>query len=542
MRIDTIIVWAKKEYVKVDWQLLLFLLLFMNVKLIVKLVALCFIYFKRFNLSFRFSAHSSGLPLFYPLAIGITLVNYIVFSLYKESNYTWLMLTGIAFWVICILALHQVRLSVNESKTDKIHNAILLFFVINAIASFTQLFAIIFEIEELNPYRYQGMYQKYYIGTGDYIKGITFDTSTTNAVLSAFGVVYFLSRKQMLMTSLCMIVLLLTVSNFTNLLILACFVYLFLFRTDRDQKSVIIFHIMLLAIFMINVSPQNNKYAIRIVEQFFNKKNSIKNVVLPLPVEQRPDSILNADEKKYKMAKLYLDSLGKERWLSTLNSVRPADTVLISRPVIPKANIHAPEYQHRQDTSDNRLQVIKLSQQLRIDTLATVKELNPQKDNGKLLAIKQTMQFFEKHPHKIITGTGIGNFSSKLAFRASGLKIAGGYPQKYTYINKDFEKNHLSVYLGYFSKDTHLHSVANTPNSVYIQLLSEYGIAGIAAFVVFYIMYFAKRASKLTYGFPVLLLLLGAFCVDYWYEQLSIVILFELLLLLNRKETADATD
>ena len=37
---------------------------------------------------------------------------------------------------------------------------------------------------------------------------------------------------------------------------------------------------------------------------------------------------------------------------------------------------------------------------------------------------------------------------------------------------------------------------------------------------------------------PLLALLLGFFFMDYWFEQLSIVVLFELLLFLNLKETA----
>eukprot|EP01039_Chlorochromonas_danica_P015397 gene15397-18091_t len=39
----------------------------------------------------------------------------------------------------------------------------------------------------INPFRYQGQYQKYFLGTGDYIKGVTFDISTTNAVINAFA-------------------------------------------------------------------------------------------------------------------------------------------------------------------------------------------------------------------------------------------------------------------------------------------------------------------------------------------------------------------
>ena len=57
-----------------------------------------------------------------------------------------------------------------------------------------------------------------------------------------------------------------------------------------------------------------------------------------------------------------------------------------------------------------------------------------------------------------------------------------------------------------------------------------------AAFVVLYLVYFLKHYKKLTYGIPLLALLLGLFFIDYWFEQLSIVILFELLLLLNIKE------
>ena len=82
-----------------------------------------------------------------------------------------------------------------------------------------------------------------------------------------------------------------------------------------------------------------------------------------------------------------------------------------------------------------------------------------------------------------------------------------------------------------------LHSLTNSPNSVYDQLVSEYGLAGVFAFMILYIGFFLKRIKKLTYGVPLLLLLLGAFGVEYWYEQLSIIIVFEFLMLLNIKET-----
>jgi hypothetical protein len=74
------------------------------------------------------------------------------------------------------------------------------------------------EIGFINPYRYQGLYQKYFIGTGDFIRGITFDTSTTNAVISAAGIFYGICRRRIALSLCCMVVLLMTGSNFTNLL------------------------------------------------------------------------------------------------------------------------------------------------------------------------------------------------------------------------------------------------------------------------------------------------------------------------------------
>jgi len=129
----------------------------------------------------------------------------------------------------------------------------------------------------------------------------------------------------------------------------------------------------------------------------------------------------------------------------------------------------------------------------------------------------------------------------KLAFRATGLGIAGGYPRKYSYISPGFLSNHLDVYLNFFSKKTDLHSLTNNPNSVYDQLFAEYGILGLVAFLVYYLGFFLKRYKQLTYGIPLLLLLSAVFFIEYWFEQLSILVFFELLLLLNIKETSPKT-
>jgi hypothetical protein len=103
-------------------------------------------------------------------------------------------------------------------------------------------------------------------------------------------------------------------------------------------------------------------------------------------------------------------------------------------------------------------------------------------------------------------------------------------------VNEDFKNNHLETFLYFFSKDRALHSVANTPNSVYNQLAGEYGMAGVVAFIVCYLMFWIKRFNKKSFGLPLLLLLTLTFFVDYWFEQFSVVVLFELLFFLDIKE------
>ncbi len=545
MRLDDFKIWWKEKTAQVDLNLLIFLLLFLNVKLVVKLAAILFIYWRRFDLSFKFSFKNTGVSLFYPAMICIAVVNYFLYSLYSENNYSLLMITGIVFWVMCILSSHQITLFVKEGSLEKLNNALVLFFLINIAASLINISSILIEIRELNPYRYQGNYQKYFIGTGDYIRGITFDTSTTNALLNAFGLVYFLQRKKMLLSVACMVVLLLTGSNFTNLLIIACLIFLFIFRSNRDQKSIIVVQLMLLIVFMVNISPQNNNYSLNIVDKTLGRKKTvILKPTIEIPITAKPDSILNPVEQKVKFAKLYLDSVAQAPSLALVVS-KPLtqikkDSQPVFKPIIPKVNIHAPEYQHRQDSSEARMQAITYLNQIekqaeakseKIDTVLRINQAP-----GKITAFKQLAGFLQQHPKKIFTGNGMGRFSSKLAFRATGLKIAGGYPARYIYVDENFKNNHLSVYLNYFGKDTGMHSIANSPNSFYGQLLGEYGIVGVICFLGLYVFFFAKRFFRLTYGLPVLFIMAGALVTEYWFEQLSIVVIFELMILLNRKE------
>src|SRR6185369_17126412 len=188
---------------------------------------------------------------------------------------------------------------------------LLLFFIVNAAVSLADYFHMVIGSGALNPYIYQGQYQKYFINTGDKIRGISFDTSTTNAVLNSIGVIYFLHRKKIIMMLICMVILLLTTSNITNFLITGILLYLFVFQTDRIQKSLILVCLTLLLIFIIKISPQNNKYTLEAIQRIFNKKTEMRLSPVVIPLRERPDSLLTSEKKKQKIAQLYLDSLAR---------------------------------------------------------------------------------------------------------------------------------------------------------------------------------------------------------------------------------------
>jgi hypothetical protein len=527
----------QKAFKTIDWKLLIFLILFLNVKLVVKLVAIFLIYLFRFNFKFGFRFRNSRLPVFYLIVIGIGILNWILSSELLNINYSISFFMGVSFWLLCILAMHQVKLSVEQNSEPVIHQTIVVFFLVNAFASILVYALIVLKTGAINPYLYQGEYQKYFIGTGDYIKGISFDTSTTNAVLNGFGVIYFLSKKDVKMMMLSMIILLMTGSNATNFLLVVVLLFMFIFQTGKDQKSLVFVCLLFLVIFLAKVSPQNDSYVSNYLESIFNSEAKKQPVENQLPTRLRPDSTLTPEGRNKKMATLYLDSLYRLR-NEKQNKMNVHQVSFIQKLAIPTADINTAPYQHKSILSpveENMKEFIQRhSDEL---TLSRDHYFNP-KLPGKILAYQQTFDFFKQHPLKIFAGTGTGNFSSKLAFKTTGLNIAGGYPQKYIYINNHFLKNHLDLYLCYFTKPDGLHSIANNPNSVYDQLLSEYGFLGLISFFIFYLGFFLKDLKKLTYAIPLIIFLSGIFFVDYWFEQLSVVLVFELLLFLNIKEEA----
>lgn len=534
--------WISCYYKGTDWRLLLFLILFLNVKLLIKtgIVVLFFAWERNFRFGFRLK--NSRLPLFYLLLIAIGLLNWILLRRWTNTDYLLVTATGIFFWLFCILAIHQVKLAVERNRIETLEKTVLVFFLLNAAVSLAVYLGIIIETGHINPYRYQGNFQKYFIGTGDYIKGISFDTSSTNAVLNAAGVIWFLQHQRFRMALLCMAVLLLTGSNITNLLLCAVLLFIFIFQSNRNQKSIIIVCLLMLVVFLTKISPQNSNYLVDTWEKMLHgnyKRNFVQKK--SIRITERPDSTLSPDEMREKTAQRYLDSLNRlllaaEEKKTGLLQMAVLPEKFIEKPLIPKDSIHTPRFQHRPDTTATQKEMIAfIASQANEVKMASSKQSGSRLP-GKIQAYAQTLRFMKQHPVRIPLGCGIGNFSSKLAFRATAMNIAGGYPRSRQYISKDFKENHLDLFLYYFTNRDDLHSVINSPNAAYDQLLGEYGLAGLLAFLFSYLLFFWRRIARKSYALPLLLLLLGTLAVEYWFEQLSVVLLFELLFFLNHKE------
>jgi hypothetical protein len=155
---------------------------------------------------------------------------------------------------------------------------------------------------------------------------------------------------------------------------------------------------------------------------------------------------------------------------------------------------------------------------------------------GKFISFVQTYFYLKSSLKHFLFGSGIGNFSSKLAFRASGVRALGSYPKKFRYASTEFQYNHLLTYLYYYRAAASRHSVTNYPFSVYNQIAGEYGFTGTVLFAIFYLGYFLSKYRRLSYGRYMITILLGFFLMEYWFESLSLIVIFELFMLKNLKE------
>ncbi len=538
--INRIINKIKEKASEINWPLLVFLLLVLNVKLVIKVVAILIItIINRKDISIKDIFRQRYL-FFYFGMICISLINLLLQYKSISTNYLATVAIGFSFWMMCAVIAYNLFLIVRKEITAKIHTTVIIFFTLHIVIIFFNFLSIVFETGAINPYTYKGFNQKYYMSTGDYITGVTFDAPVTTAFICAFGLLYFLYRKHFLLSIACMAALLIMASNFANLILVAVLIFSFVFWSTRIQKSFMLIYSVMLIVFMAKISQKNNEHVGRIFYQVIDKPYDLPPVKVFTTSELKvmPDSMLTFEERRKKHAQNFIDSLNAIR----LGADYKVPENLLEKKSVPNA---APKIKDTGFYEFHETEAVKrkinrftefLDQMYSVAMQDSLGKMYNWKRPGKFIAAEQLVDFYKQHSSKIILGNGIGNFSSRLAFKATVLNIAGQYPAKFKYIDHDFFINHLYLYLYFHSQEQSNHEASNTPDTVYFQLAGEYGIAGLILLGVLYFGFFIRRVHKQSFGLPLLFLLAGSFFAEYWFEQFSIVVLFELLFFLDLKD------
>lgn len=168
-----------------------------------------------------------------------------------------------------------------------------------------------------------------------------------------------------------------------------------------------------------------------------------------------------------------------------------------------------------------------------IDTILTEKINSKTDPSRKLVSFKQTVNNFVSSPGSFLFGEGGGKFSSRTAYLTGG-EYANWYPKSLVYRSQKFEDNHFKLWNNAVLSKRFSDGTSNQPFSFYNKIVGEYGMVGAFLFLI-YISYFFKQFNILSYGQLILLMLMGFFVLDYWFEYFTVVLFFEIFMFLDIK-------
>lgn len=594
----------QSDLLKIDIWLLISMMLILNVSTAFKLIGVLVLFL--YKPTILKSIKLKNFPVFYLLMILIIIVQSAI-SIF-DLNLTILKINIISsvLWGISLFVIIQINRIVSDTNFNKIQNTVAVLFLINALFSGFKIIEIMLEIDSINPYTYDGLILNPLTGismyggaTGDYIGGIFGTHSLHNAFFNLFGVVYFLLNRKYLISIICLVVLLMTTSNLAVLILLPILGSILLFHKVKVVKYVILLFALIIVTFYAKVSPNNFKYAQKIL--YSTEKEGSNNPILKKIKAENEEVIKNQKIAKYIAYKTIenpkISTLpqpnnknnqptkdnnkesepGSENTVKSLNDIIIADNkeVLVEElgknakhldsilenfgvtedlmhNVYDEIIIH--NYQSTIDTSKAKImnqfktdlqtnhtnlrnKVLETYQ----DSINLIPPPNMQKYPGKVISYVQTLQYHTSSLRRFIIGSGAGQFSSKVAFGISGFSIGEGggkrtLNKQVDYISNDFKENHLKLFSYYWLKDPGEHSISTEPFSAYNQIVGEYGLLGIIAFVFGYLLFFIKRFRKLTAGKYLFIMMLLMLLTEYWFEHLNVIIIFELLILLDLKK------
>ncbi len=515
----------KSFYKNIDWALLAFLCAATYVKIYVKVAAI-FIYFLILIFkNYQFKKPVS-LTWFYFLIAFSGTVSSLVQHSFKTSEYFTGYFLGVSIWICGGLISYLIFVTVRNIDTTRVANTIKAFFAINIFISIVALIQLMFRSHHIIPYWYWEASEYFGASTGDHIKGIFSSNSVTNAMASTLGVIYFLYNKDFKFSLACLFTCLLCTSNFTLLSLAGMLVLLHISVKDKAVRRNVRVSLLFVLVLYPILSPLNLKYINTTYSMGNNQSLSVS--LRKLDSNKLKEQIVVGGQNALEQSlRSYLITAGKESYYK-LNT---NDTLFIDY----ADNIKYVQFYKKASAGEGANVILKQDflQSLIEQWYGRKYEQTPLSTYYrpiKLYSFTQTLVYLKGSITDFIFGAGIGNFSSKLAIKMTGLNMQGSYPIKDIYISPVFVHYHLYTLLYVLALPVSEHSTINMPNSVYNQVSGEYGMLGVLLFLCCYVGFAVKKWKKIGYSRYVLLIVLAFFGFEYWFEMLSLTVVFELLL------------
>ncbi|MEI6020610.1 MAG: hypothetical protein WCR21_05735 [Bacteroidota bacterium] len=532
----------------IDPVLLLFLIFVLNFRLSFKLIALVGMYAYRPDFKFK----RDGIFYFYALMILLSWVNFAFVGGDYSYPHLMVVVSGSLIWLACLLCFHQLRISVEGLQKEKLVKTLEWLTVINFVVSMYDVVKVMLITKTNNPYT-QVSPPPYGISSGDLIGGVFGGMHLVNTIICSLLLVFFVYRGSLLFIVLSLIPFLLTGSNLGTFILGGSLLMIAFLNKGIAYKNYAFFCIAFIVLFYIKITPDNQRYMSSVLtkatKQLFGKveqkKTSHTLIANPDRMILKPDTVpsgissLNPVKKVLSKEELiiqYIEYRKKVLHLKVDEKQVIVDSSVISRMSALRKRKEKMAIKLNDYVFFRKDSVARSKSSLALFEYGQLKKFDLELESGKITSFKQTGAYLSGGIWHALFGAGIGSFSSRLAFITSGIvedsRLLMALPH---YETEAFKNNHKAIFKYLMYRDDETHSITNLPFCWYNQLLGEYGILGFLAFIGCYCFYWLKRFKQLRYGRYLLIAMLGFFFFDYWYERLSVMVIFEMLMLLDLK-------
>jgi hypothetical protein len=507
--------------------LLVFLILLCNYRFSFKIAALAGIYFYRPDFKFK----RDGIFFFYLAMIALGIVNSAFFHVRDTAGQWGVLFTSSLIWTGGLLAYHQIRLFTEKSDPVRLLNTIKVLAVVNLLVSLFDLLKVMVATGAVNPYA-QISAPPYGISSGDLIGGVFGGMHLVNTILSAFLLITFIYYGNFTFVLICLIPFLLTGSNFSTLMLAVMLIYAIITLKNTVRKYYALFCLPVIILFYIKVAPENARYMSNLIAKMITREPQSSEVVQAQPANVPP---LMQRLDKEQLIQLYLEY--KRRQGAKLNSNLNDEHLQIYRKIA--------HYEQDRKTFEientnyvffkkDSIKNAKLNSEFY--EYGKLRQYDFNREAGKVTSFRQTISYLKENPANMMFGAGPGGFSSRMAFISSRIvddsRLLMLAPK---YETAEFRQNHKSIFKYLMFLDDESHSIINLPFSWYNQVAGEYGLLGILAFILLYLLYFVRILPLSRCGRILLPAMIAFFLFDYWFERLSVMVVFEMLMLLDLK-------